>query len=289
MENVNVEMRPLKRQLRWYRCCLWCPRQSRFHRGDTATLSVDESKRSCQVEMPVPNARRRSTSLVPAISSPKSQPKFASTQPLSPADIDSDSCRCGSEWSMGVRLCFGGGDALAATSSRTIIWTVIGMIARICASCITAPTLRLSSWFRGSPSPSSRLSTPGGISTPLYRLSHRAAAAAASLPCSTCTYNLQPQSGLLCHPSTRTLLFLWDDSPHKCMFPGFLVVCRMNYGGSTTDAAATIAAIGVAFSPPPVEIARMEIILEKRIAFPSLCSRTIFMLIRRHGSLQLYW
>lgn len=29
---------------------------------------------------------------------------------------------------------------------------------------------------------------------------------------------------------------LWDNSSHKCMFPGFLVVYWMNYGGSTTNA-----------------------------------------------------
>lgn len=135
---------------------------TRSHRGDTTTLSADKSKRNCQVEMPVSNAR--STSLVLAILNLKSRPKFASTQPSVDRYRLELSCRCGSESSM-VFGCFGGGDALAATSSRTIIWTVIGMIARICASCITAPTLRLSSWFRGSPSPSSRSSSPSGIST----------------------------------------------------------------------------------------------------------------------------
>lgn len=140
---------------------------SRSHRGDIATLSADESKRSCQVEMPVLNARRRLYLSRPG----NFEPEITAEIRLDPAAPPPDgryrlgpvSLRFGVEHS--VRLCFGGGDALAATSSRTIIWTVIGMIARICASCITAPTLRLSSWFRGSPSPSSRPSSPSGIST----------------------------------------------------------------------------------------------------------------------------
>lgn len=34
----------------------------------------------------------------------------------------------------------------------------------------------------------------------------------------------------------RPALPLCHDSPHKCMFPGFLVVRRMNYGRSATNA-----------------------------------------------------
>lgn len=96
---------------------------SRSHRSDIATLS----RGRIETQLPVSDTRYSSTS--PSLSSRQFQPeiaaeiRFDSALPrrAAPADIDSDPCPLRFGVKHGARLCFGGGDALAATNSRTII------------------------------------------------------------------------------------------------------------------------------------------------------------------------
>lgn len=230
MENINVGTRPLPRQLR-YRCRLRCPGQHR-HRdcGDTVALSTDESKRSCRVETTVSNAAPPPSAL--AISSrnslgPSPAPPLTGRYRLEPVSL-----RFGVEH-MAFRLCFGGGDAFGRNQLADYYlngyWYDSAYLRVVYHGANSTVVILIS----GSPPPipSSRPSSPSGTTVPpvvAVLLLHPPRALVPT------TYAATPR--LLCHPSTRSLPLLWDDSPHKCMFPGFLVVCRMNYGGSTTDA-----------------------------------------------------
>lgn len=119
------------------------------------------------------------------------------------------------------------------TNSSPIIRTVIGTIARICAPYITGAnsTLvililedvppRCSTLLRNNP-----LSSDYSFSLPL---SIRLRSACPAIPPSTSTTYAAPNPPFPPSPFCH-------DSPHKCMFPGFLVVRRMSYGRSATNA-----------------------------------------------------
>lgn len=195
-------------------------------------LSVDESRCSCQLvsssiyeSYPISNEIRALRPTLPLLSPSQTAPLYYQYDYI--GDIHWAASSYTGPWNVGAD------STDPRTNSSPIIRTVIGTIARICAPYITGAnsTLvililedvppRCSTLLRNNP-----LSSDYSFSLPL---SIRLRSACPAIPPSTSTTYAAPNPPFPPSPFCH-------DSPHKCMFPGFLVVRRMSYGRSATNA-----------------------------------------------------